>query len=130
MVRDWLDGSLADLTDSVSAWFADLSIVDRRGGHVHGAPPLRRLLGSLLAEGAKWGSLPPSMGHRLWRAAIKRRPIPRAVLLRAHREARLAVLRGDPMRPERMALIKAFHLRAGDQQMTATLNEVSIGVRY
>ena len=123
MVRDWLDGSLADLTDSVSAWFADLSIVDRRGGHVHGAPPLRRLLGSLLAKGAKWGSLPPSMGHRLWRAAIKRRPIPRAVLLRAHREARLAVLRGDPMRPERMALIKAFHLRAGDQQMTATLNE-------
>ena len=143
MVRDWLDGSFTKLAASVSQWFGDISIVDPSGERVQGALPLRRLLDSLLPHRAKkkekwkrlppygakekekkkWKSLPPSVAHRLWRAAVTMRPIPREVLLRAHRKVRLAVLRGDPMRPEGLALIKAFHIRGGDQQMTATLNE-------
>ena len=130
MVRDWLDGSFSELAASVSQWFGDISIVDWHGGHVDAAPSLRRLLGSLLAEGAKWPSLPATIGHRLWRAAVTGRPIPRGVLLRANYEARLAILRGDAMRPERMALIKAFHIRAGDQHMTATLNEEHPAAAY
>jgi CRISPR-associated protein Csd1 len=121
MVRDWMEGSFEELAGSIARWFWDLEIAHRDGqGRVAPPPKFLALLGAT-ARDLKDAS--PSTEVGLWRAAVRRTPIPHAVMALTLGRSRLDIVTGETLRHERFALLKAYHVRKGDSYMHAALNE-------
>ncbi len=69
--------------------------------------------------------LPRNVTTRLWRAALKKEPIPFSVLAQALNRAKIDIVNDQPFNHARMGLIKAFNLRhnrsQGGDSMSDTL---------
>ncbi|MBN1255193.1 MAG: type I-C CRISPR-associated protein Cas8c/Csd1 [Deltaproteobacteria bacterium] len=146
MVRDWHEGPLRELILSLQAWFDDLAITSISGDKVAKWSSFERIVTALLPlkkfsqEYADWIKPIGAFSRVFWRAAICREPFPQAVLgrivplLASHM---LALAEEERRRPSersqdypallnlvyrRMALIKAYFIRKGDDNMKPYLN--------
>ena len=113
IVRDWMEGSFADLVANITAWFEDLQIVHRAGGAF--APP-PKLLAVLAATQRTLDEVAPPLAARLWRTAVRNEPLPLTFLEQALLRARMDVLQDQPANHARMGLLKAYHLRKARQK--------------
>lgn len=122
VVRDWMTGPFEELLGNVLDWFDHFAIVHRRGDGLAPPPKFMAVLGSLVRD---LKDVPAPLVGSMLNAAIKGAgiPIPRSALARAVDRAKLDVLKDSPPNHARMGLIKAYHLRKGDTQMTSHLNE-------
>jgi CRISPR-associated protein Csd1 len=120
MVRDWMEGSFEELVRNLDAWFGDLSIVRRDGAGLAAPPKLLAVLGALARD---LEELPPALETRLWRAALRREPIPFQARDLALARFKIDVLQDNPFKHARVGLLKAFHVREGDPHMQPHLNE-------
>lgn len=121
MVRDWMEGAFEELASHIDAWFDDLWIVRRDG---KGSAPRPKFLAVLGAIARDLADVPAPIQAKLWRVAVRREPIPEAVMAQA-----LARVRSDIVDPDavpnhaRMGLLKAYRIRKGDKYMKPNLNE-------
>jgi CRISPR-associated protein Csd1 len=120
MVRDWMEGSFPDLLKSVLRWFEDLAIVKRDGSGMAKPPKFFALLYSLVRD---LRELPAPLEARLWRCAMRGEALPFEILGRALPKIRSEILQDEPIRHARIGLLRAFHVRRGDDAMTPGLNE-------
>lgn len=119
MVRDFFEGPFPELVASILAWFDDHAIVRREGGQLAPPPRFVAIQGALVRD---LKDFPPPLAATLWRAAVRREPIPRQALALALTRFRADLLKNEPFRTARLGLLKAFHVRRGDSQMTPELN--------
>lgn len=119
MVRDVMQGSFEELAERVESWFKDLSIVARDGKGLAKSPKFLAVAGSLVRD---LKDFPSPWLNRLWRAALKGSEIPAFAMAQAVLRARVDVIQNNPASHARMGLLKAFHIRKGDQAMQAYLN--------
>lgn len=105
VVRNWIDITLREAQDNISAWFRRVRVVDREGS-VAPPPGLFRLLASLAppGQGDALGRIDPKLSTNLLEASLTGREIPRSVL--AQLLGRLRAERGS-VTPLRAALLKA-----------------------
>ena len=105
VIRDWMEGSFAELATAIAEWFSDLAIIGRDGrrviqSHKFGAvlaAPLRDLkdaTGPLVAA--------------LWRCALKRQAIPHHVMAQTLNRVRIDLMQGESARHARLGLLKAY----------------------
>jgi len=130
MVRDWIEGEFEELAAAVAAWFTDLAIVWADGSALASPPKFMAVVGALVRE---LKDAPASLVAELWRAAARRKAVPRAALARALGRARLAFLADESPRVAGLALIKAYHTRInswGYPAMQPYLNENHPDVAY
>jgi len=148
VVRDWMNGQFKDLLENIKAWFSDLAITKYSGEGEARTPSLESIITSLLPERKKnqkyedW--IKPIGPDRvaLWQAALNRqRSIPFSSLARVGAKHKDFILSGKleeavknreknpnqyasiiSLLQRRMALIKAYHIRKGELQMTPSLN--------
>ncbi|MEO5352190.1 MAG: type I-C CRISPR-associated protein Cas8c/Csd1 [Magnetococcus sp. XQGC-1] len=119
MVRDVMQDSFEGLAAHVVQWFQDLAIVHREGKTMAPAPKLLAIAGALVRE---LKDLPPPVIQQLWRAALTGAGIPHVAMAQATLRARMDVIADASFNHARMGLIKAFHVRQGDQEMQPYLN--------
>ena len=120
VVRDWMTGPFEELLENILAWFDDIDIVHRRGEGRAAPPKFMAVLGGLVRD---LKDVPAPLSASMWTAAIHRGPIPRTAVARAVERARIDVINENPPKHARMGLIKAYHIRKGDKNMNAYLNE-------
>ncbi|MCE5219296.1 type I-C CRISPR-associated protein Cas8c/Csd1 [bacterium] len=123
MVRDWMEGSFAELVENIAAWFDDLAIVHRAGGNA--LAPCPKFLAVLSATVRELDDLAAPMVSRVWRSALHCEPIPRSAHAQALARVRLDILNDAVPNHARMGLLRAYHLRAhrskGDDVMAQAL---------
>lgn len=119
MVREIMEGSFEDLAQNVARWFADFAIVARDGRETAPPPKFMAVAGALVRE---LKDLPMPWLQQLWRAAVTGTPLPEASLAQALSRVRIDIITDQPVPHARMGLIKAFHVRKGDQHMQAYVN--------
>jgi len=119
MVRDVMQGSFEELAEHIGNWFYDLAIVTRDGKGVARSPKFLAIAGSLVRD---LKDLPSPWLQQLWRAAITGAPIPTFALAQAVLRARIDVINDNLASHARMGLLKAFHIRQGDRDMSTYLN--------
>lgn len=130
MVREVMEGSFETLLSNVDSWLRDLSIVSRDGKQLCTRQRFLAVassLGQLVKRRAvkHHRELDAQASHwtqSLWHAAITGGFIPPAVAARAVRCVREDIIKDQPASPERMGLMKAFHVRQGDLNMQPYLN--------
>lgn len=120
MVRDWMEGQFEQVAANVAAWFDHLAIVHRDGTGLAKPPKFFAVLGSLARE---LDDLPPPFVARMWRVAAAGEVIPEQAHIQALARARIDFLQNESPNHARMGLLKAYHVRKGDTNMTAYLNE-------
>jgi CRISPR-associated protein Csd1 len=120
MVRDWMEGPFPDLAANVCAWFDDLAIVARGGQGLAPPPKFMAVLGATVRE---LKELPGPFVARMWRAAIRREPIPRQALAAALDRFRVGIIDDQPFNHARMGLMRAYLVRKGDEHMEPYLNQ-------
>lgn len=128
VIRDWMEGSFAELAAAIDEWFSDLAIIGRDGrrviqSHKFGAvlaAPLRDLkdaTGPLVAA--------------LWRCALKRQPIPHHVMAQTLNRVRIDLMQGESARHARLGLLKAYCNRNERlPKMSNALNELETNPAY
>lgn len=134
MVRDWMEGTFAQIARNALLWFDDLTICTRDGARLAKDPGLAAIMFSLVRKDLT--ELPPSLVPELWRAAIMGRAIPRFTLTAAVQRIRADMV--DPDRAPnhaRMGLIKAYHVRrtrlqGGEDPLKPYLNEEHPSAAY
>jgi len=119
MVREIMEGSFEDLAQNVARWFADFAIVARDGRETAPPPKFMAVAGALVRE---LKDLPMPWLQQLWRAAVTGTPLPKVSLAQALSRARIDIITNQSASHARMGLIKAFHVRKGDQHMQAYVN--------
>jgi len=119
MVRDVMQGSFEELAERIGDWFEHLSIVVRDGKGLAKSPKFLAVAGSLVRD---LKDLPSPWLQQLWRAAVTGAPVPTFALAQAVMRARIDVIQDNPASHARMGLLKAFHIRKGERDMTAYLN--------
>lgn len=123
MVRDWMEGSFAELVENIAAWFDDFAIVHRAGGNA--LAPCPKFLAVLSATVRELDDLAAPMVSRMWRSAIHCEPIPRSAHAQALARVRVDILNDAVPNHARMGLLRAYHLRAyrskGDYAMAQEL---------
>lgn len=146
MVRDWMEGRFEDLVQSVEAWFSDQAVVRLDGERPAANPRMEGVVTSLLSgrkPGQKYDDWIKPIGAdrlHLWRAALHpKQPIPYTALARLVRvnalfhqtkqlEEALKQRRGSAVAITRarlyarMGLMRAYHVRKGDANMSPGLN--------
>ncbi len=120
VVRDWMTGPFEEMLGNVIAWFEDFDIVHRRGESLASPPKFMAVLGSLVRD---LKDIPAPLSASMWTAAIRHGQIPRTAVARAVERARIDVINDKSPSHARMGLIKAYHIRKGDENMNAYLNE-------
>lgn len=120
MVRDWMEGPFEELVENIDRWFSDLSIVRRDGAGLARPPKMLAVLAALVRE---LDDLPPPLQAQLWRVAVRCEPIPRQAMARTLARFKIDVLTDQPFNHARVGLLKAFHVRKGDDPMDPHLNE-------
>lgn len=128
VIRDWMEGSFAELAVAIDEWFSDLAIIGRDGrqviqSHKFGAvlaAPLRDLkdaTGPLVAA--------------LWRCALKRQAIPHHVMAQTLNRVRIDLMQGESARHARLGLLKAYCNRNERlPKMLNALNELETNPAY
>lgn len=119
MVREVMEGSFEALVTNVERWFADLSIVARDGKGVCSPQKFLAVAGALVRE---LDELASPWIQQLWHAAITGGAIPSYAAARTALRVRVDVINDQAASHARMGLIKAFHIRQGDQNMQPYLN--------
>jgi CRISPR-associated protein Csd1 len=124
IVRDYLEGPLAEIKGNLAGWFRDLSIVDAWGAEHVSTFPLW-----LLARATAFDTdaVAPALPAALLRAALKGLPLGDSVLAGCLK--RLTAEGGEGFVAARLALIKLCLLRKG-VAMTAELNVESASAPY
>ena len=120
VVRDWMTGPFKEMLGNIIAWFDAFGIVHRRGESLAAPPKFMAVLGGLVRD---LKDVPAPLSASMWTAAIRRGSIPRTAVARAVERARIDVIDDNPPNHARMGLIKAYHIRKGDKNMNAYLNE-------
>ncbi len=120
MVRDWMEGRFEELVAAIAAWFDDLAIVRRDGRGLAPAPKLMAVLGGLVRA---LDDLAAPTVAKMWRVAACGERFPYQMLAQAFARVRKAVIGDEPIRHASIGLIKAFHIREGDEYMKTHLNE-------
>lgn len=134
MVRDWMEGTLAQIATNAFLWFSDLAICSRDGRRLAKDPGLLATTFSLVRHDP--AELAPSLVPELWRAALMGAAIPRVTLTAA-----LTRIRSDMVDPNgspnhaRMGLLKAYHVRrtrlqGGEDALKPYLNEEHPSAAY
>lgn len=127
MVRDWLEGSFAQLARNALLWFEDLTICTRDGTRLARDPGLPAIMFSLVRQDLT--ELAPSLAAEMWHAALFNRPIPRLAVSAALQRIRAEIVDPDKVpNHARMGLIKAYHVRktrlqGGEDALKPYLNE-------
>jgi CRISPR-associated protein Csd1 len=119
MVRDVMEGSFEALVTNVERWFADLSVVARDGKGLCSPQKFLAVAGAMVRE---LDELASPWVQQLWHAAITGRAIPSFAAARTALRVRVDVINDQAASHARMGLIKAFHIRQGDQNMQPYLN--------
>jgi CRISPR-associated protein Csd1 len=129
MLRDWMQGSFAELVRNVSNWLEDLQVVSRDGARLNAPPKVWAVLGSLVRE---LKDLPDPLVTRMWRVAARNEPIPQQAAARALERFRVATLTDQPVRTAGVGLLKAFLRRhpTRGEDMTKALNETHPHAAY
>ena len=120
MVRDWMQGLFTQLVEHINAWFDDLAIVARDGRGPAPPPKFMAVLGATVRD---LKDLPAPFVSKLWRVAVCREPIPQHALALALARAKIDIIQDQPPNHARMGLIRAYHCRKGDTNMTVQLNK-------
>ena len=121
MVRDWIEGPFEELVSNVKAWFDDLEVVRRDGDGTTNPPKFMAVLGGMVRD---LKDVPAPFQTQMWRVAARNAPIPRqAIALALHRERVEVIDKDTPPNHARMGLLKAYHIRKGDNYMQTHLNE-------
>lgn len=121
IVRDWMEGNFRELVENVNAWFDDLMIVSRDGKKLVQTFKFADLLGATVRE---LSEVTAPLAAAMWRAALKRMPIPFEVVARTLRRIEIDIIEDETPRHSRFALLKAFTIRCERvPAMTAELNE-------
>lgn len=119
MVREVMEGSFETLVTNVERWFTDLSIMARDGKGLCKPQKFLAVAGALVRE---LDELASPWVQQLWHAAITGGAIPPFAAARTTLRARMDVINDEAASHARMGLIKAFHIRQGDQNMQPYLN--------
>jgi CRISPR-associated protein Csd1 len=119
MLREVMQGRFEELTRKIGEWFEHLSIAARDGKGPARSPKFLGVGGSLVRD---IKDLPSPWLQQLWRAAVTGAPIPSFALAQAVMRARIDIINGHPASHARMGLLKAFHIRKGDRDMSIYLN--------
>lgn len=121
VVRDWMEGSFAELLHTVDGWFQDLSIVSRDGKRVIGAHKFAAVLAASVRD---LKDVPAPLSAAMWRCAIQRRPIPHEVMAQTLNRVRIDLIQDQGPSHARLGLLKAFcNRKKGLPNMNAELNE-------
>lgn len=119
MVREVMEGSFETLVTNVDRWFTDLSIMARDGKGLCKPQKFLAVAGALVRE---LDELASPWVQQLWHAAITGGAIPSFAAARTTLRVRMDVINDQAASHARMGLIKAFHIRQGDQNMQPYLN--------
>lgn len=119
MVREYMQGAFEDLVAAINQWFSHLECCARDGKGIAKAPKFMAVAGSLVRD---LGDMPQPWLQRLWRAAATGSALPEFVIPQAVLRFRADVIKNNPANHARMGLIKAYHIRKGDEHMSAYLN--------
>lgn len=120
MIRDWMEGSFEELVGALTHWFDSLEIVRRDGQALAKMPKFMAVLGGLVRD---LDDLPAPVITTLWRVALLRLPIPRQLMAMAYQRVKVDAIQDETPRHARLGLLKAYHVRNGDNHMKPHLNE-------
>jgi len=121
VVRDWMEGTFAELVESVNAWFDDLAIIARDGKSLIGSQKFAAVVAAPFRD---LKDAPPALVLTLWRCALKRQPIPHHVMAQTLRRVRNDCAAGETPLHGRYALLRAYCNRnERTPSMTVELNE-------
>lgn len=119
MVREVMEGSFETLVVNVERWFTDLSIVARDRKELCKSQKFLAVAGALVRE---LDELASPWVQQIWHAALTGGAIPSFAAARTTLRARVDVINDQAASHARMGLLKAFHIRQGDQNMQPYLN--------
>jgi len=120
MIRDWFEGQFGALRDTCNAWFDDLAIVHRNGDGLARRPKFMAVLGALVRD---LGELHAPLVAKMWRVAVRGEAVPREAMTQSLARSKVDVIQANPPNHARMGLLKAYHVRKGDDFMQPYLNE-------
>lgn len=137
LIRDWFELPVAALNGNLACHFADLAIVRNtpppKGGNLPPALPLRALLGSLAPFGNTDG-IPAPLVSAFVSAALRARPYPLSLLLRAMERSRAEIGRSEwadlERRDARAALIKGVLARHFNRKLTPDMDPTNAEPGY
>jgi CRISPR-associated protein Csd1 len=128
VIRDWMEGSFAELATAIDDWFSDLAIIGRDGRQVIQSHKFGAVLAAPVRE------LKDATGPlvvTLWRCALKRQPIPHHVMARTLNRVRIDLMQGESARHARLGLLKAYCNRNERlPKMSNALNELETNPAY
>jgi CRISPR-associated protein Csd1 len=121
MIRSWHEGSFVELAENVSRWFKDLSMVSSKGNTKIRSPKLIAIAATTVRD---LKDLNATTAYHLHLAAFTNAKIPVTAMNGALARTRIDILE-NTIRPERMALLKAYLIRntPHGEHMTPYLNE-------
>ena len=120
VVRDWIEGQFGNLVANIDDWFNDLAIAHRDGDRLAPRPKFLAVLGALARE-LKEVSSP--FETKMWHVAVRNEPIPEFAMAKALARVKAGIIQDEPFNHARMGLLKAYHTRKGDKNMSPYLNE-------
>ena len=144
MVRDWMEGQFEELVKNINSWFEDLEILNFYGTQSVKSPGIERVVTCLLQpkkpskKYKDWLKPVGSERITLWHSAIREDPIAYSVIPRLVHQNKNFWIKGElkeafknnrdkpkllSLLYSRMSLIKVYHIRKGDQNMTKYLNK-------
>ena len=128
VVRDWMEGSFKQLAEAVNSWFTDLAIVTRNGRDILRSQKFASVLAAPLRD-LKDAASP--LVTSMWRCAIKSQPIPYQVMAQTLARVRIDLIKDEPARHARLALLKAYcNRKEGVPDMSPELNEYETDPGY
>jgi CRISPR-associated protein Csd1 len=119
MVRDWMEGGFPELVENVNAWFDDLSMVRREGGSPALPPKFMAVMGSCVRD---LKDLPGPFAAAMWKAAIRRLPIPLSALAQALARFKVRLINDESPTLAGVGLMKAYFVRKGGSPVSPYLN--------
>jgi len=120
MIRDWIEGQFGQLAASIDAWFNDLAITRRDGARLAPRPKFLAVLGGLVRE---LKNVSPPVETKMWRVAVRNELIPKFAMGQTLSRVKVDIIQDEPINHARMGLLKAYHVRKGDENMQPYLNE-------
>jgi len=122
VVRDWMEGRFEDLAEAIDAWFDDLSIIARDGKRVIRFHKFGAVLAATVRE---LGDVPGPLVTTLWKAALKRLPIPDQIVAQTLHRVQIDLIQDNPFSHARFGLLKAFCNRNRNERVPNMTNELN-----
>jgi CRISPR-associated protein Csd1 len=127
VVRSWTTGPLGDLAYSIDSWFSDLRIVRRDG---IGDAPDPKFLAVVKSVQNEAGDFLAHNVLQFWNCAVQGYAIPRELMVGALKRFRSLTMKNETTLHAGIGLLKAFHIRGGDEHMQAHLNPEHPAAEY